>query len=168
MHIYAYTYTYPCQIPRVDNKAWHRAKDSYILFVEGMRNFPPWSSPPMVLLLSAAVSFIRSSSVNTRYLSSSHSGWRDAEPQRALLTSRSAEGERVETQSTRREHSASRWMQTIQDLGTTLSHFRTCASPWLLTPPPYLILCHMENEIAFYFIHFLHYLHVISTTTARR
>lgn len=40
MHIYAYTYTYPCQIPRVDNNAWHRTEDSYILFVEGMRNFP--------------------------------------------------------------------------------------------------------------------------------
>ena len=129
---------------------------------------PSRSSPPMVLLLSAAVSFIRSSSVNTRHLSSSHSGWRDAEPQRALLTSHSAKGEGVETQPTRREHSASRWTQTIQDLSTTLSHFHTRASPWLLTPPPYLILCHMENEIAFYFIHFLHYLHVISTTTAQR
>ena len=133
-----------------------------------MRNFPRKSSPPMILFFSAAVSFIRSPTVNIRHLSSSHSDWRVAEPRRALLASPSAEGEAVETQSTAREHSARGWTQNIPDLGTTVSHFRIPASPWLLTPPPYLILYWMENEIAFYFIHFLHYLHVISTTTARR
>ena len=152
----------------MDNSAWYRAEDKYILFVEEMRNFSPKSSPPMVLLFSAAVSFIRLSSVNTRHLSSSHSGWRIAEPQRALLTLRSAKGEGVETQSTQREHGVRGWTQNIQHLGTTLFHFRTPASLWLLTPPPYLILYWMENEIAFYFIHVLHYLYVISTTTARR
>ena len=115
-HAHTHTHTHPCQIPRVDNSAWHRAEDKYILFVEEMRNSPPKSSPPMVLLFSAAVSFIRLSSVNTSHLSSSHSGWRIAEPQQALLTSHSAKGEGVETQSTWREHGVRGWTQNICDL----------------------------------------------------
>ena len=99
--------TYPCQIPRVDNSAWHRAEDNTCYLLK------KWETSPENPLLPWYFSFqqlclLSDRQLNIRHLSSSHLDWRVAEPRRALLTSRSAEGEGVETQSTGRQHSARR------------------------------------------------------------